>query len=1560
MSSLAQSGSSNSIVNAADQGTVKSQIAVLVDLFRQVVGNARVAGGNSAPADPLSAPFTLYVNPYTGSDRFVGGSYNSFEATGTDEQIIEQKLKRIELQRLECGYTPFRPFKTINRAVIEAAIITSKNWYTYTDPRAHVDCVSIVLAPGVHILHNDPGSSSNNLASWGTSKDPTIAELIAFNPATVGGVLLPRGCSLCGPDLRKATIRPTWVPAVANVSSDYSNMRGMMKITGTGYFFGFTVMDKIGLAASHHLLQAFHFGSKAELDDFYAKCRSAVGSGADLSNALAVTRGTEHEIVGPIVAGQIPTSAWDTTASASPYIFNVSIRSDYGLGGAWMDGAKVSGLKSMVCANFTGVSLQKDMTCWQVYENGNWVSLANTTQDYNKYISTSPDSVRMDPARLSRHISAINDAFIQEVSVFAIGHGIHHFTDLGGEITVTNSNSSFGGCASLSRGYKNTAFPQDKNWTISRIKVPIDLSEKSSNIRRIFLGIVADIDSGKITLEESLAVDFENTTVPAILLKDNYSLASNTKIWIENPTGDDWRSTLTSAAWSSSQPDEINIAAAPLQSGTNDPIGLNPETDLSLAIGKRVYIRRLTDTRSPNERRVSIQLNNTASARIPERNFILQTDPTRVNGAISRTLAGGGEEVLIVSNAGVGSTPGFGVAKTAEITLRRGAPTVFYANNTFYRAGAIVRHANKHFQSLRDQITNSSSPSPLTWGETFVHMPSAYNTEDSLRYEAPIIVFDTDTDDSDDSSNLGIDFSVIWTTAGLVREQYRSGTDYLGAYALLRALGFTDSAAHSALAPRTFATRTLDPSSSSNFPTAPSGGAANGRGNWAIEFRRPSTLRLYGHAWEWAGYLNYSKSIPAAQKDLSPQNKFTYYFTNDVGGRVVPQGSNEDGFNVSPKGLEDIETGATLSVDQVGSSTVDDVQSTDFPNGLTATRATIGFLTILGGIDFPNAPLAKTNNQFGSVFLADIDAITATGANSPVSSTNLAIENNPRVVTIGALNRWRQAQRLVSAATGTITIFVKASAADRNLDSMFTTPPITAANAIPTLARAAEYANAVIGGGNQTAEIRMAPGLYDPASVWQCNVVFEAWNAALTARIWASNNSGSTTTANNYFNGTGWEDFTNAVNFWCYRLALRSATASNNNLHIFIQPRQMVFERSVTFLGGFHCLGLAEQIKAVSEGLLGRADMVSAPVVPAIGSFSATLSSNVDTLLNAIRVSNGVSGSSGNPAYLGIPGNSLIALRGGIRDSAILNDLVLGAGLPARKDPLSAPWSPLISVEGDVSINFANFYIRGKTTITSAGMGVSGTLPFANQAHYGSSSVATPWTWEQTYHTLIGTAPNTSQVIRLSFGSNKSFNANPAASNASSYFIDGSPSGGKILPNNILLLTNSGVSPANNDTGPYFDQFIHAPNELIVTSAWPSAGESAASNLPRLQGFVGKFGRNGYNSTKTRGVLGGNAGGLDPETGFKFTLGSTALANSGRSIFQRAGISTATADADARVTYAGGSPEQGFGLGNPAGTNPVITTDGSGLADLNVGLRSYRRGISTEFAITIPATNVIL
>lgn len=938
MTAITPAGQSGSLGQLdVTQGQFRQQLDALTDMFRQIAGNARLDFADTGPSDPLSAPFTLYVNPYTGRDTFVGGSFKTYEEGMTDEEIIASKLKRLENQRVTCGFTPQRPFKTINRAVIEAAIITSKDWYTYTDPRAHVDCVSIVLAPGVHTAYTDPGSSAYALpiSEWTDNFEPTWQHLIAFNPNLTGGILLPRGCSIPGPDLRKCTIRPSWVPAAEDEAADYSNRRAIFKVTGTGFFFGFTFMDKVGLTSSCHLLDCFHFGSQAELDEFYAKCFTAVGSPANLAESLTVTRKTEYEIVGPIDQSQSPTAAWDTTASASPYIFNCSIRSDYGLGGIFADGGKVGGLKSIVTAQFTGVSLQRDMNSWQVYKSGNWTTPAS----YTEYIATAPDNVRMKPQRISRHIQAINNAFIQEVSVFAIGQGIHHYTDSGGEITITNSNSSFGGCASLSKGYKTFAFSADKEWAVAYVRCPRTPQEKTGNIRKIYLGSVASATANLITLTTPLATTPESETVPEVLFKDGFTLKQNTVLWIENPQGKDWRTNIAANAWSDGLPNQIKTTIAPVQAETGVPGGDD-------VIGSRVYIRRLVDTRTDEERRVSLELSNTTSARLPQTNFVLQTDPTRQNGAISSLFDTTNDGILLVSSAG-SSKYIDGAIRAASVTVRPGAYPTTYTNGQYYRSGTIISYQNKTYQCVRDTYGAAGTPDPDNWIPAFVHMPTGYRGELSLNKAAPIITFDTDTDLNETTLTCGINWSTVFLNTGSSRDQLRTGTDYQGVYRLLRNLGFTDEDTHTALLPKPEADRNLDPESEIDFPVAPSGGAASGRGTWAVEFRRPSILRLYGHAWEWAGWLNYSKSIPGAQQQLSSLNKFTYYFTHSQGGRVVPQGSNEDGFNVSPRGLENIETGEKLSVDNLD---FPDIDAPSIFNNLLVNNLTVSGVLDLSGV----------------------------------------------------------------------------------------------------------------------------------------------------------------------------------------------------------------------------------------------------------------------------------------------------------------------------------------------------------------------------------------------------------------------------------------------------------------------------------------------------------------------------------------------------------------------------------------------------------------------------------
>ena len=160
-------------------------------------------------------------------------------------------------------------------------------------------------------------------------------------------------------------------------------------MTGEGYYFGFTFRDSLNNPnTSHHLLSCFEYGSEAQLDLFYQKLAESFVGVANSQIDATATREAEWQIVGPRPAASDQTV--DTTASASPYIYNCSIRSEWGLCGVFANGDQVGGFRSMVIAQFTGVSLQREMACWETYASGTWSS--NPT--YANYIAAGPDNTR--------------------------------------------------------------------------------------------------------------------------------------------------------------------------------------------------------------------------------------------------------------------------------------------------------------------------------------------------------------------------------------------------------------------------------------------------------------------------------------------------------------------------------------------------------------------------------------------------------------------------------------------------------------------------------------------------------------------------------------------------------------------------------------------------------------------------------------------------------------------------------------------------------------------------------------------------------------------------------------------------------------------------------------------------------------------------------------------------------------------------------------------------------------------------------------------------------------
>ena len=150
-------------------------------------------------------------------------------------------------------------------------------------------------------------------------------------------------------------------------------------------------------------------------------------------------------------------STADTVGSASPYIFNVSLRSVFGMNGLHADGSRATGFKSMVLAQYTGIGLQKDN---RAFVGSNTAQgIVQTNGDGNEY-RVDPDSVYRDDWR-HFHIKASNDGFLQVVSVFVVGNADHFLAESGGDMSITNSNSNFGNVALKSVSHRPGAFTQD-------------------------------------------------------------------------------------------------------------------------------------------------------------------------------------------------------------------------------------------------------------------------------------------------------------------------------------------------------------------------------------------------------------------------------------------------------------------------------------------------------------------------------------------------------------------------------------------------------------------------------------------------------------------------------------------------------------------------------------------------------------------------------------------------------------------------------------------------------------------------------------------------------------------------------------------------------------------------------------------------------------------------------------------------------------------------------------------------------------------------------------------
>ena len=238
---------------------------------------------------------------------------------------------------------------------------------------------SIVLYPGDYVIDNRPGTNQSGQAftasqidELSSSSDMTLLDgsgnvnpnniLYKFN-SIQGGVIVPRGTSIIGMDLRKTKIRPLYVP---NPESALVNPSAIFRVTGGCYFWQFSFFDGITQGVyndpaqptastpptySHHKLTCFEYAdgrnvqntfpsadggnlTTTDLDLYYQKVAKGWQDIPDSTTIFSTDelqkRVEENRIVGPNTSGPV-TIAGISTDFVSTNVFTTTAEVDTGL-----------------------------------------------------------------------------------------------------------------------------------------------------------------------------------------------------------------------------------------------------------------------------------------------------------------------------------------------------------------------------------------------------------------------------------------------------------------------------------------------------------------------------------------------------------------------------------------------------------------------------------------------------------------------------------------------------------------------------------------------------------------------------------------------------------------------------------------------------------------------------------------------------------------------------------------------------------------------------------------------------------------------------------------------------------------------------------------------------------------------------------------------------------------------------------------------------------------------------------------------------------------------------
>tara|TARA_B100000927_G_scaffold135778_1_gene109549 strand:+ start:2419 stop:8418 length:6000 start_codon:yes stop_codon:yes gene_type:complete len=224
----------------------------------------------------------------------------------------------------------------------------------------------------------------------------------------------------------------------------------------------------------------------------------------------------------PTIASATANVTVDTVTSASPYIFNCSLRSVFGMCGLFADGDKATGFQSMVLAQFTGIGLQKDNNAFVKYNSTSGIYEDKTATGNSNLESDS--RARYKPGYANFHIKVTNNSIVQAVSCFAIGYANHFTTASGGELTITNSNSNFGANAFTSDGFRRDAFTRDDVGYITHIIPP----KVNNNVETGTEFLALDVKKivGMAATNKMYLYNETNANVPPESIVDGYRIGA--------------------------------------------------------------------------------------------------------------------------------------------------------------------------------------------------------------------------------------------------------------------------------------------------------------------------------------------------------------------------------------------------------------------------------------------------------------------------------------------------------------------------------------------------------------------------------------------------------------------------------------------------------------------------------------------------------------------------------------------------------------------------------------------------------------------------------------------------------------------------------------------------------------------------------------------------------------------------------------------------------------------------------------------------------------------------